>query len=241
MMSTIPDDADLVARLRRLLLEEEEALEQMAARSYLHVNHFVKIPLARTADHVLRLHIWAPPQSAAYSVQNPHSHGWAFRSRIVRGSFTHTLFADTDMDTDDNDDGAAAETKGTSEEEEYRRHTLDLMHPDSTTKLSDAGAAQLAKRCPPILLCAGDTYDVGRRDIHTFAPTTAGGITLVQTETQHDDVAHVYHHCRGDGGTTNDSMLLLQQKTKQPSLTVEALRAHLESVVEIILAATPQR
>lgn len=205
--SLLPDNAALVARLQALL-QDDELLAEVAARSYLHVNQFVKIPLARDADSVLRLHLWRDPSEYQQEVQNPHSHGWAFRSRVVCGSLTHTLFS------------AAATT---TEDEQYTAYELDLAHPDGTTKLRAAENTVGLAAQSVAHIQTNDTYFVSRVDIHTLVPDVPGCITLVQTERAHDDAAFVY----GRQPTV--------QLQKRPSLSAPELRGHLRQTISRVV------
>lgn len=206
----LPDNAALVAILQSLLQLNDAELALVAERSYLHVNQFVKIPLCRDAESVLRLHIWRDPEEQQQQQQNPHSHGWAFRSRVVRGSLTHTLF-DVVVDRS---------------EQQYTAYELDLAHPDGTTKMrvADAAAASLQARSV-VKVRAGETYAVSRADIHTLAPDVPGCITLVQTERAHDDAAYVY---------SSQPQVQLMQK-RQP-LSVSELRYYLRSIIHCAAA-----
>ena len=213
-MLDLPDNAALVALLKSLLQLDDAGLAPVAARSYLHVNHFLKIPLHRDADSVLRLHLWRDPeqqqQQQQQQQQNPHSHGWAFRSRIVRGSLTHTLFDRADS----------------SEPPRYTEYELDLAHPDGTTKMRVADTAVALATRSVVLLRAGETYAVSRADIHTLVAEAPGCITQVQTERAHDDAAFVY--------STHPEVQLMQKR--QP-LSAPELRDYLQSIIGHCTAA----
>lgn len=263
----LPDDDALVALLRLLLRLEDADLAPIAARSYLHVNQFVKIPLHRDAESVLRLHLWRAPAAAAVheeaadevievvgatthggveqqqqqqQPQNPHSHGWAFRSRVLRGSFTHTLFADvggggetTEVWNSSDGGGTATGAAGDAgDAKRYNAYELDLAHPDGTTKMRERARAPSALLAPRFTarMDAGETYAVSRSDVHTLVPCAPGGITLVRTETAHDDAAVVYSLSRLEPQA---------QQEKRTTLTVPELRARLRQTLERLQYMAP--
>lgn len=93
-------DAAAPERLSALLtwlLEDPDALETVARRSYRHVNHFDKIVLVDadpTRGYRLTLHLWQPPYSAAELREELiHDHRFSFWSAIVAGQLVSENFA----------------------------------------------------------------------------------------------------------------------------------------------------
>lgn len=230
--AVVPDANWLCGHVRALLIVNTiSALGPIAARSYVHANNqFVKIPLMADANTVLRMHIWLDPKRGGprCAPQNPHSHGWAFQSRIIRGSFTHRRFALTAIG--DSRDNAAA-TK-------YRRYEIDLVCPNQCTKARDCLVEFKLESDPAKTeyLFAGQSYSVNRTCIHTLELTNVagfqqsgtnnaanGGITLVRAEKAHDDVAYVY------------SPTAMPTQDRRPALTVDELRRHLHYVMTELL------
>jgi len=79
------------------VLRDDDRLEEVAARSYVHNDGFDKIVLADTGRWALRLHIWWPEQSAV-DVEHVHDHAWDFISTIVTGSYQMELLRNGDGD-----------------------------------------------------------------------------------------------------------------------------------------------
>src|SRR5438270_8647928 len=75
--------SDLHPLLSRLL-EDPSALSEVAARSYVHDNGFVKIVLAsgNGTGGAVRLHVWTDGESGQ---NNIHNHCWPFTSLVLSG------------------------------------------------------------------------------------------------------------------------------------------------------------
>ena len=72
-----------VLALLQGLLADEQALQAVAARSYVHGNGFVKVVLLDEHGHKLRLHIWFAGSACE---ENIHDHRWSARSTVKFGS-----------------------------------------------------------------------------------------------------------------------------------------------------------
>jgi hypothetical protein len=84
-------DREQLSMLLELILNEPTAIEEIAARSYTHVNAFDKIVLLSSAQpqYKLRLHIWWPmPEDVAQKKEGfrVHNHRWNFSSIILCGA-----------------------------------------------------------------------------------------------------------------------------------------------------------
>lgn len=96
---------DYFSKLIGEILEKEEALENIASRSYRHVNHFDKIVLFddENPEHArLTLHLWRPP----YTVDETHDelihdHRFSFWSKVLCGSLRSEVFERTEEDGPD--------------------------------------------------------------------------------------------------------------------------------------------
>jgi len=91
--------ASVVALLEQLL-EEDDALAQIAARSYRHVNHFDKIVLVdseRKSDYRLTLHLWQPPYTEEeLNEELIHDHRFSFWSTVLAGTLRSESFQGSD-------------------------------------------------------------------------------------------------------------------------------------------------
>ena len=77
-----------------LLEHSDEALADVAERSYLHPNGFAKIVLKVGGGYGIRLHVWHRQGGEWISDANPHGHRWEFASWIVVGALHETTFAE---------------------------------------------------------------------------------------------------------------------------------------------------
>ncbi|KOU21879.1 hypothetical protein ADK52_22590 [Streptomyces sp. WM6372] len=79
--------------LRSLLgqiMEDEDALAEIAARSYYHANAFLKVVLLAGDKNPwkLRLHVWHPqPDALGTITEDIHSHRWDFTTALVVGEY----------------------------------------------------------------------------------------------------------------------------------------------------------
>ena len=80
-----------VLALLQGLLADEQALQAVAARSYVHGNGFVKVVLLDEHGHKLRLHIWFAGSACE---ENIHDHRWSFASHVLVGTLSSEVWAD---------------------------------------------------------------------------------------------------------------------------------------------------
>lgn len=72
------------------IIEDEEQLTDIAARSYYHANNFLKLVLMTGNVHPwkLRLHVWHPqPDVTAEITEDVHSHRWDFTTALLAGEY----------------------------------------------------------------------------------------------------------------------------------------------------------
>jgi hypothetical protein len=74
------------------ILNCDDLLESVAARSYLHNNGFLKILLLKDPDFRVRLHIWMPETD---SKETLHNHCWHLASTIINGELTSEIWQDS--------------------------------------------------------------------------------------------------------------------------------------------------
>ena len=72
------------------ILNDNESLAEISARSYQHGNGFLKVVLLDRGDK-LRLHIWFAGQSCE---ENIHDHRWSFSSLVLSGALVSEIWLD---------------------------------------------------------------------------------------------------------------------------------------------------
>lgn len=190
------NNKELIIYLKSLLSNKEE-LDILKTKSYIHENNFVKIPFFRTTDKIVRLHIWHLPEKE----QNPHSHGWMFKSKILKGSFKNTILVENP-----------------ESENIYNKNCIDLKSHKGMTQtsyLSTIGLSELSST----IYKTNELYEMNRSDIHEFLTLENLSITIVEIENIRDDVAFIYSKKNG-----------IENK-KMPNLTIEALENYLKFVI----------
>lgn len=73
------------------LLADEKALAEVAKRSYIHGNGFVKVVLLNESGFKLRLHIWF---AGCACEENIHDHRWSFASHVLLGQLKIEIWQD---------------------------------------------------------------------------------------------------------------------------------------------------
>jgi hypothetical protein len=83
------DNSELLTILQTIM-NDDDWKTTICSKSYLHVNNFYKINLGTQKDGTtIRLHYWN--KNTEYG-QNPHSHGWNFTSKVIRGVLFETRY-----------------------------------------------------------------------------------------------------------------------------------------------------
>jgi hypothetical protein len=140
-------------RLRRSLisLDDDEALVEVARRSYSHRNGFTKIVLHVGGGYGIRLHVWHPMAGQWVSDAHPHGHRWEFASWIVAGGLREATFVEA----------AEGEERNRCE---YRRDRQGegILTPSGSARL------RVLKRT---VRQAGTVYVCSRTRVHTVTPT----------------------------------------------------------------------
>lgn len=79
--------------LLKMLLDDTEFMQQIAAHSYFHRNGFDKIVLlsSQNPQYKLRMHIWWPRTDEPL-IEDVHNHRWDFSSQILLGSYRNQEF-----------------------------------------------------------------------------------------------------------------------------------------------------
>lgn len=155
------------------LIQDDLALAETAARSYLHGNGFYKIVLADEHGTRLRLHVW---EEGNLCEENIHDHRWPFVSSILAGTLEVDYF-----------DASTAESENA--------FPLPWLHytaarPDHPTQVQDRGLAWLQLREHRRHHC-GETYqmDVGSKHrICQHAGYAATAICTRATDNLHNNL-----------------------------------------------------
>lgn len=82
--------------LVKLLLSNEEAVQNILAASYVHHNGFRKIVLLQTRYFKLRLHVFEP-MGQIVAQENVHDHRWPFGSVCLQGDLMCKIFEHIEM------------------------------------------------------------------------------------------------------------------------------------------------
>lgn len=91
-LATFQGSGRLLAMLRTII-SDEQLLREIAARSYVHPNGFLKIVLLSRELYQLRLHVWpGDARQGAVDRGNIHNHRWDFAATVLRGGYRHQEF-----------------------------------------------------------------------------------------------------------------------------------------------------
>jgi hypothetical protein len=167
------------------ILLKPERQKIIAAKSYLHTNHFFKLILKqdeKTGD-ILRLHYFLLPHASDVD-QNPHDHGWAFTSTVLYGSLNEIQYAEEEPIT---------RTRTLNKNLiKYFKCSLDLTTTDPVYRLTPTGVT-LLKPIRTRTYRTGITYELDEKTIHTTHPTKTGTMTIVvQHKSPINTTNHVY-------------------------------------------------
>ncbi len=176
-MSNLFNQSELINYIENII-NDNIKLETIAKQSYIHFNGFVKIPIQKTNNKITRIHIW----KISNEEQNPHSHGWHFRSKIIKGKFINTLFTET-----------------LNENLNYNKNIIYLNKNTHSSNIEHSEYVGLSIKSSSTYM-KNDVYEINNTDIHTFHPLENMSITLIEMTTNHDDVAYIYskdEHVKG--------------------------------------------
>ena len=79
-----------ILELVTAILQDQQSLAEISARSYQHGNGFLKVVLL-DRGYKLRLHIWFAGQSCE---ENIHDHRWSFSSLVLSGALVSEIWLD---------------------------------------------------------------------------------------------------------------------------------------------------
>jgi hypothetical protein len=207
-LSLFGTEADF-ARVIRSVLSKPDLLCRICASSYIHANGFYKIVLLSSdeRDYKLRLHVWPPrKEGRPYRRADIHDHRWDFGSLILAGSYTHEEYKP-------NRAGILT-----------RKYEYVPLARDGLFNLRYLGEARL-KRTFRCLMVAGTRYTLD-----------AGVLHYVVQESEHLTATLVLRGKRSRRSTFVFSrrQKTLHQEVASTSLTTEALRSVLQSLIALL-------
>lgn len=204
---------DLPQKLLTQILNEPDLLQEVASRSYEHVNHFSKIVIVDNPNlrgYRLTVHIWLSEQAEkAQNEELIHDHRFSFWSHIFCGEMISENFVEAD--------------KKSYERKDFRRY---VYRPSKTGNIhtcdfdSDAQLIRLEDK----VVSKGDIYHLNYLTTHRVVfPRTGGCLcTFVLRGPRERNYCHTYNTFYPDRGTTSSV----------PMMTPAELRAKIETVLE---------
>lgn len=194
-----------------LILNDKEKLDKISKRSYYHVNHFYKIVLHEDNDYIYRLHIW----KCLDFEQNPHSHGWDFESKIIKGKFIHSKFNETKQE-----EFCSLNKKILSYDNGiiYDKYNILLNISNGSSNIELIGNVMLTENYKEELN-EGEKYNVTSKEIHKFIPCENNSITIIKESKLKDSTASIY------------SMSTIKKEERRPNITREELIYLLNSII----------
>jgi hypothetical protein len=138
-------------------------LDEMLSESYLHANGFYKIsfPMVSRSSARVRLHVWPGGRKDGMLSTDPdvHNHKWPFASRVLAGSFSHSILA----------------MKPDGSEYVHFRQITDAKYGYSFKRIGPKGLAET----PAKDLRQGAIYSMAPMTIHKVSAQGDYGATLV--------------------------------------------------------------
>jgi len=197
------DRPTLLRGALRVLLDNDAALREVAARSSPHANGFVKVVLSRGAGWSLRLHVWSPSLKAAHDDLNPHGHRWAFASWIIAGTLREITFVE----------GGRGQVFLRCDYHHAAGQTWNLHGNGRTTLVADK---QVDRR-------AGTVYGRTGAEVHTAVPRSDLVATLVLQGPHRTDTTEVF--------LAPDNLGQLDDDHEDETLSVQDLRRLIAEVL----------
>jgi hypothetical protein len=158
------------------IIAHDDALAEIAARSYYHANNFLKVVLLADNENPwkLRLHVWHPQPNASGTItEDIHSHRWDFTTALVVGEYFAQEFKI----------GPGAE---------YYHFKYLPVGAGQTFSLEEQGKEQLCEVFSA-LLPAGTVYHINHEVLHCIS--RSGGraaASLVLQQPAETDFTNVY-------------------------------------------------
>lgn len=158
------------------IIADEDALAEIAARSYYHANNFLKLVLLAGDKNPwkLRLHVWHPQPNASGTItEDIHSHRWDFTTALVVGEYFAQEFK-------------------IGPGEEYHHFKYLPVGAGQAFSLEAQGKEQLCNVFSA-LLPAGTVYHIDHRVLHCISRSAGkAAASLVLQQPAETDFTNVY-------------------------------------------------
>lgn len=136
------------------VLREDALLADIAARSYLHGNGFLKLVLAQTPAFKLRLHLWMPGCDAQ---ENCHDHRWHFASAVLQGNLSSEIWEEAHQE----------------DAPEFAEYLYLARQADQAARLVENGKTRLV-RTRQSTRSAGEAYTLAPGVLHRIVKCGSG-------------------------------------------------------------------
>lgn len=189
--STLTAVGERVVELISEIVNSRSLLEQIASRSYRHINHFDKIVLVdapSATGHRLTMHLWNPPYlEAERNEELVHDHRFSFTSQVLFGqlkSLEYVAIGASPDDDDYDDDIRLVRTF---------RYRPQIVNSTTVSNVYEyVGHSHLllsGTRCRE----AGEVYDLNYPEVHrVLLPADAPTCTLVLRGPRERAFSHVF-------------------------------------------------
>lgn len=188
------------------IIEDENQLADIAARSYYHANNFLKLVLMVGDQNPwkLRLHVWHPqPDAIGESTEDVHSHRWDFTTALLAGEYCAREFR-----VDDSGD-------------EYHHLKYLPVGADESFSLEPQGKARLLNVFGAVLP-AGTVYHINHEVLHNISRSEGGAAaSLVLQRPAVTDFTNVY---RRSAAETEDKVAVKVERPGPVELREELNR-----------------
>lgn len=185
-------DNDILLNILQKIKNDVYFKERICSRSYLHINNFYKINLGTLNDEtIIRLHYWLKVDDPK---QNPHSHGWDFTSKIIRGGIKEYV-------TSSNPEG-----EFTLYKQNLTKHTKSSYINNYLQKYIMFIRKQEEYNCDMI-------YNIGTNVIHTAFPLHDKTITILKQSKLTKDDCDIYSEENIEGVNRRENLTFTSLNT----------------------------
>ncbi|MFE7778459.1 hypothetical protein ACFU5O_32165 [Streptomyces sp. NPDC057445] len=199
------------------IVSDDDALAEIAARSYYHANNFLKLVLIAGEENPwkVRLHMWHPqPDAPGLITEDIHSHRWDFTTALVVGEYL-------------------AQEYRVGPGEEYYHFKYLPVGQGRNFSLEAQGREQLSCVFEAVLP-AGTVYHIDHKVLHCISRSAGkAAASLVLQQPAVEDFTNVYRASSGGEQTRTEV------EVQRPS--VDQLRAELRHFLTWIDSSEPPR
>lgn len=194
------------------IIDDDDELAEIAARSYYHANNFLKLVLMSgdTSQWKLRLHVWHPQPDVTEEVtEDVHSHRWDFTTALLAGEYCAREFR---------------AIEGESDADNYQHLKYLPVGADQSFTLEHQGSASLLNVFEAVLP-AGTVYHIDHSVLHSISRSGGGGAaSLVLQRPAVTEFTNVYRRSCGDTIDTEDRVAVKVERPDIPELRDELKR-----------------